>query len=172
MGTFWAKVFAESLTQQVVSLETIIRSALGIGVMLWVSKKCKTPRTRNVILLGCISYGSLLGFVYGPGTFLLVNAVTSTFYCSLGTAWGNSLLAQNLGGGNERRDYDNYCGVVSQCGRLVGAGIAIFFVARDIALWKVWIGIFLLFDLDCWFKLILIKYGVLVYTVDKEKERA
>jgi len=162
MGVWWIKCFAPMLSSEIISVNNMLNSALGIIFMYVIIRRYEKPAIGGIVISGLVSYLSLFALMISPSVFMLVSTFMGVLMGSLVRAFGNNLIADNISQ-TERASFDNHASLMRNTGSIIGGCAAFFTVPTEIAYWKVWIAIFIAFDTDLVVRIILIKTGFFNY---------
>jgi len=161
-GIWYLKIFIEKIDVQMLSFTHILSSGLGIITMYWVIKKYEKPSISMLIIVTAVSYIGLFGLMISPSIFLIASTVLETIRNPVATSFRNNLIPLNVSH-NNRAKFDNLQSLLSKICLIVGGLVAYFTIAASIEYWKIWLAVYILFDVDLIIKLLLIKKGIIAY---------
>jgi hypothetical protein len=96
LRVWWIKIFSDMISSNMLSINGILQSLLGLLTLSFVVKKCEIPKMRTLILNCLFSYTGLFALLISPSVFILVSTVLGSLFGSLATAFNNAIYAQNI----------------------------------------------------------------------------
>lgn len=161
-GIWYVKIFVTMINSQFYSFSHMLSSALGILAMYTVIKKYEKPTLTLVVVATAITYLGLFALMFSPNVFLIVNTLLGAMLGAIGSSFRNNINALNVPQ-HYRVKFDNWTNLLTNLSLIIGSFVAYFTIAETIVYWKIWLAMYLLFDVDLVIKLIFIKKGFIRY---------